>query len=99
MHFLKLFGIAAAMLALTCSFSYGSEDPTLGISRELARARSKRYRDIRYRVSFKLTPGAELLEGDSEITLTIAEPIEPMVIDFKGLGDRETSINGKLRSV
>ncbi|MEW6733795.1 MAG: M1 family aminopeptidase [Acidobacteriota bacterium] len=75
------------------------EDPGLGISRELARSRAELYRNIHYRVSFTLRPGAEELAGEAEITLTVTALREPLVLDFKGIGDTAANINGKVREL
>jgi aminopeptidase N len=102
MYYLKLFGILA-IIAFASGITYGGEklskqEPAVGISRELARSRAERYRDLRYRVSFALVPGAEQLEGSTEIDVTLDKP-DNMVVDFKGLGDKESTANGMLREV
>src|SRR6185436_3274691 len=102
MSYLKLFGVLA-IIAFASGITYGGEkvskqEPAVGISRELARSRAEQYRDLRYHVSFALVPGTELLEGNTEIYVTLDKP-ETMVVDFKGLSDKESAINGALGEV
>jgi aminopeptidase N len=92
---LKLFGVII-LIMFAAKLNYA--EPNLGISRELARKRAEHYRDIRYRVNYTLVPGGEEFEGRSEISVTI-DKTEEMVIDFKGIGDKESTINGKLNEV
>src|SRR5262245_43195616 len=102
MSYLKLFGVLA-IIAIASGITYGGEklskeEPAIGISRELARSRAERYRDLRYRVNFALVPGAELLEGSTEINVTL-DKHEIMVVDFKWLVYKESTFNGELLEV
>lgn len=72
--------------------------PTIGISRELAHSRAKLYSDIKYNLSFDLRARTEIISGRVKIDLKIASPLEPLVLDFKGLGSLPEQVNGKLKT-
>ena len=78
--------------------STSENQPVIGISRELANLRAKLYSDIRYNLTFDLRSQKETTSGQVRVDLKIARPLQPLVIDFKGLGRLPDQINGKLKT-
>ena len=72
--------------------------PDFGISRQLANSRSSFYSDISYELNYEIQPLAESLLGHIKIELQIAKVLEPLVLDFKSLGDDPTQLNGTLKN-
>ena len=54
-----------------------------GVSRELARHRAGRYRDVRYKLSVELAPGAETLKGSLEIRVTLLLGADDLILDWR----------------
>lgn len=73
-----------------------ANQPSVGISRELAGLRAKLYSEVKYSLFFNLKPKAEKIPGKIKIDLKIATPLEPLVLDFKSLGNLPDQLNGTL---
>ncbi|MFT4844106.1 MAG: aminopeptidase N [Planctomycetota bacterium] len=80
------------LLALTMP-----QDPTPGIDRDLARARQEQIRDVQYDLRFRLTSGAEHVEGSIWIRFVLdsEEAPAPIVLDFAGEEINSIQINSK----
>lgn len=80
------------LLALTMP-----QDPTPGIDRDLARARQEQIRDVQYDLRFRLTNGAEHVEGSIWIRFVLdsEEAPSPIVLDFDGEEINSIQINSK----
>lgn len=80
------------LLALTMP-----QDPTPGIDRDLARARQEQIRDVQYDLRFRLTSGAEHVEGSIWIRFVLdsEEAPTPIVLDFAGEEINSIQINSK----
>jgi hypothetical protein len=61
----------------------GRAEPEPGVGRDLARLRSRHYRDVRYALNVELSPGAEMLKGAATINLTLDNPAEDLVLDWR----------------
>ncbi|MFY9221872.1 MAG: M1 family aminopeptidase, partial [Blastocatellia bacterium] len=70
----------------------------IGISRQLANKRASIYSDISYKLNYEIKPMAEILLGHIEIELQISNPSEPLILDFKSLGDDPNQLNGTLKN-
>ncbi|KAF0214804.1 MAG: aminopeptidase N, partial [bacterium] len=90
-------GLNGKTMANTNNISTQNQ-PAIGISRELAQLRAKVYSDIRYNLSFDLRAKKETISGQVRVDLKIARLLQPLVIDFKGLGRLPDQINGKLKT-
>ena len=86
------------VMANTNNIPTSENQPVIGISRELANLRAKLYSDIRYNLTFDLRSQKETTSGQVRVDLKIARPLQPLVIDFKGLGRLPDQINGKLKT-
>ncbi|MBO0798192.1 MAG: ERAP1-like C-terminal domain-containing protein [Blastocatellia bacterium] len=58
---------------------------TEGVSRELALQRAAQIRDLRYRLKLELLPGSARIKGSEQIGLKIADPSQPVILDFRDL--------------
>ena len=65
-----------------------------GIPRELARQRAARVSEVRYRLSFVLAPGALTASGKEEITFTLRDTSQSLLIDFRDGRLAAMSVNG-----
>lgn len=65
-----------------------------GVPLELASWRSAQYRNIQYTLDLELQPGATRLEGLIGIRVTVADPAEDLVLDWRGerAGERVSGI-------
>jgi aminopeptidase N len=70
-----------------------------GVSHELALHRAAQIRDLRYRLSLELVPGASRIKGSEEISLKIANPSEPVILDFRDLDSTGKAIEGAINSL
>ncbi|HEY0078858.1 MAG TPA: M1 family aminopeptidase [Pyrinomonadaceae bacterium] len=61
----------------------GETLPEPGVARDLARRRAAHYKDVRYALRLKLTPGAEVLEGSEEIRVKLDEAADDLVLDWR----------------
>jgi aminopeptidase N len=74
-------------------------EPAAGISQELAEAREKVIRDVRYELSFKLEKGMKVVQGRCKAHFTLpARVSKPIVIDFAGESIKGIVINGEGRT-
>lgn len=70
-----------------------------GVSRELARHRTARISDVRYRLSIELAPGSPRFTGSEEITLKLSDADSPVIVDFRDLDATGKIIEGTIRNV
>jgi aminopeptidase N len=70
-----------------------------GVSRELALHRATQIRDLRYRLSFELVPGAARIRGSEEIRLRISRASEPVILDFRDLDSTGKAIEGAIKDL
>jgi len=73
--------------------------PAEGVSRELALHRAMQIRDLRYRLSLELVPGASRIKGSEEIWLKIADASEPVILDFRDLDPSGKVIEGSIKDL
>jgi aminopeptidase N len=59
-----------------------SADPSPGVPRELARWRALHYSDVRYGMSVRLTPGAQMLQGSLGIRVTLDQSAD-IILDWR----------------
>ena len=71
-----------------------AQPPTEGISRELAQSRASQVSDIHYHLSLTLSPDADQLPGQAEITLVLRSAAEPIILDFRDGSIANLSVNG-----
>jgi aminopeptidase N len=69
------------------------DQDTEGISRRLARERAGRISDVRYDLSFTLTPGAPTVRGEVQIRFNLRRPY-PLRLDFREGRIGSVQING-----
>ena len=63
------------------------QDPAPGITRELARQRAERVRDVEYDLRFRIAANAREVTGTAVLRFTLAkdrDPSAPLVLDFAG---------------
>src|SRR5918994_1212149 len=84
--------LLSLMILLACAASSrgsGRDDagppPEPGVGRELARRRATHYRGVRYALDLVLRPGAEFLDGAVHISITLDNPGEDLVLDWRVL--------------
>ena len=70
-----------------------------GVSRELARHRAASISDLRYQLSFILTPGATRINGRQEIRLKLNNATGPVVLDFRDLNGQGRVVEGAVSNV
>jgi aminopeptidase N len=70
-----------------------------GVTRELALRRAAQIKDLRYRLSLELVPGAARIKGREEISLNIADPSEPVILDFRDLDQAGKVIAGTIKDL
>jgi aminopeptidase N len=70
-----------------------------GVSRELALQRATQIRDLRYRLSFELVPGASRIKGSEEIRLKISDASEPVILDFRDLDATGKASKGAINNL
>jgi aminopeptidase N len=100
MHYLKILIIILLTLVIGShnkTMANITNEVTVGISSELANKRAKLYSDISYQLNFELTAKAEIIPGKVKIQVTVLDPLEPLVLDFKGTSQEVNQINGKLQ--
>ncbi len=73
--------------------------PAEGVSRELAQARAASISDVRYHITLHLTPGAARFKGSEEIKLKLANPSDPVILDFRELNQNGKIIEGAISHV
>lgn len=70
-----------------------------GVSLELARWRSRLYRDIRYALDIDLRAGSDVIAGRAEIRMSFARSPQDLVLDWRTAGAlrrvRDLSVNGR----
>ena len=54
-----------------------------GVSRALARWRAAHYGQVRYKLQFEIVPGADHLDGAAEIRVTLDQPADGLVLDWR----------------
>jgi aminopeptidase N len=67
-----------------------------GVSRELALHRAANVSDLRYQLSFELTPGAARIKGREEIRLKLKNAADPVILDFRDLDEQGRVIEGSV---
>ncbi|MDW8467954.1 MAG: hypothetical protein RML56_01990 [Burkholderiales bacterium] len=70
--------------------------PTLeaGVPRALAEWRARHYRDVRYELEFRLSPGAARVPGTLALSVTLgARPVD-LVLDWRGEPPQSLEVNG-----
>ncbi len=70
-----------------------------GVSRELAGDRVERIYDLRYKLSFEISPGAPRLKGSEEIRLKLNDPSDQLILDFRDLDQNGGLIEGSISEV
>lgn len=70
-----------------------------GVSRELARHRTARISDVRYRLSIELVPGSPRFKGSEKITLKLSDNSSPVIVDFRDLDSTGKIIEGTISNV
>jgi len=70
-----------------------------GVSRQLALHRATQIRDLRYRLSLELVPGASRIKGSEEIRLKISSASDPLILDFRDLDSTGKAIEGAINSL
>src|SRR5262252_8779808 len=70
-----------------------------GVSRELARHRAANISELRYSLSFHLTPGAARIKGHEEIGLKLKDATDPVILDFRDLDDQGRAVEGAIGAV
>ena len=68
--------------------------PPEGIPRGLARQRAARVSDLRYRLSFALVPGAPSAAGTEDLSFTLRDASQPLLMDFRDGTLVALSVNG-----
>ncbi len=72
-----------------------AQSPTEGITRELAQSRAKQISDVHYRLSLELSPDADRLPGQVEITLTFTTAVSgPIILDYRDGTIANLTVNG-----
>jgi len=74
---------ALAPLLLLMPMLQAQSPPTEGVTRELAQSRAGQVSDLYYHLSLALSPDANQLPGQAEITLTLATPAHPIILDYR----------------
>ena len=64
-----------------------------GVSLPLAQWRARHYRDLRYGLRIRLEEGAERLQGDLELKLTLPARQVDLVLDWRGAPVRDVRVN------
>jgi aminopeptidase N len=83
---LALFLFALMSGAAHNSQAQGQQPPVeTGVPRELARFRAEHYRDVRYALDITLAPGAEMLKGHEQITVTLDASAGDLVLDWRSI--------------
>ncbi len=81
-----------ALVAMACSVTSGVEhqlEQQPGVARDLARFRAAHYSNVRYSLSVEIQPGAPLLKGSEEISVTLDEALAELVIDWRVAAAKE----------
>ena len=100
-RFLLTLFLSALMCGAAYSLDGRAGTPNLepGVPRGLARWRAEHYRDVRYALDITLTPGADLLKGHEQITVTLDAAAGDLVLDWrviKGDADpRSRTVGGR----
>ncbi len=79
----KVIGMWRWAVVLLAAGAALAADPEVGVSRDLARRRAEVVRDLRYRLSLEVRPGAEQLTGVAEIRFRLTSRADPLVLDFR----------------
>ena len=77
------------LFALSSAFAQAPR----GIPRELARRRAEVISDLRYRVSFVLTPNADEASGEEDVRFKL-KSLQPVLLDFRDGRLIGASVNG-----
>ncbi|MEO6726226.1 MAG: M1 family aminopeptidase [Blastocatellia bacterium] len=93
--------LAALQLGMTMTTNAQLNDVLTaeGVSHELARHRTGRISDVRYRLSLELLPGAPRFKGREEITLKLADTTAPVIVDFRDLDATGKVTEGTIRNL
>ncbi|HEX7176208.1 MAG TPA: hypothetical protein VF240_13180, partial [Pyrinomonadaceae bacterium] len=75
-----------------------SAPPEPGVGRDLARSRATHYRGVRYALNLTLRLGAEFLDGDIRISLTLDNPSEDLVLDWRVL-KKDAEARGRVSEI
>ncbi|HEV3469133.1 MAG TPA: M1 family aminopeptidase [Pyrinomonadaceae bacterium] len=96
---LVLFLFAACCAAARAQGGAEQPLPALGpgVPRELARWRAERYRDVRYALDVTLAPGAKLLKGSVEISVTLDAPVD-LVLDWR-MTEKNVEARGRVSDI
>ena len=87
--------IPACALLVGCTMTdIAQTDPEPGIAKELAQARARRIKDVRYALHFDLQQGADHVSGHARMGLHLSDTSQPLVLDFAG-EDLELTVNGE----
>jgi aminopeptidase N len=89
-----LFSVGGAILASTILFGavtkataatgdQGESGPRPGVPLELARFRAAHYTNVEYDLEIEIAPGAAFLKGTQEIRLTLDNPADDLVLDWR----------------
>jgi len=70
----------ALFLGLTVQAAQALEP---GVSRELARWRATKYREVQYALSLRIAAGSTTLEGAATIDVTLPRPVPELVLDWR----------------
>lgn len=70
-----------------------------GVPIELARWRSQHYQDVRYTLELLFQTGANRIEGSIEISLSLDNPDDDLVLDWRGLRAQERALEIQVNTV
>jgi aminopeptidase N len=89
----------AAVLLVTSHFA--PQEPSPGISRELAAARTAAIRDVEYDLRFTITDSAERADGELFLRFRLADDRNPgpVVLDWRGETLGEVNLNGRVTTL
>jgi aminopeptidase N len=81
--FLLIIHHASRIAGASSHIAMIKSEPEPGVSRDLARWRAARYRAIRYALNIELAPKAEMLRGRVEIGVTLDDPADDLILDWR----------------
>ncbi|MBV9210944.1 MAG: peptidase M1, partial [Acidobacteria bacterium] len=80
---MKLIFVALLTMTIATVLNAQMKDPEAGVPRELARWRAAHYSNVHYKLSLKLKPGAQMLEGSEEIRVTLDKEADQIILDWR----------------
>lgn len=83
-----------ASILTVSMFATMPQDPTPGISRELAHARRAAIASVHYDLAFELDRGIDSVQGSATVTFEVTDATQAIVIDFDGEDVRDMTLNG-----